>query len=438
MASLKELLGSRANKYEAYKAIVSKKDDEKRDYTAEETSQLETLDGELDSLTSQINKLTNEEKHRSRVAELDALMAEDVERQTRSGQPGGAKEKKPHSLTLHRPKMGGRIETQNLSFAVGSKEFERSSDEYQTLFADYLRTGREHLGMQVGKDDQGGYLAPPAFMADLIKFLDNSVFMRQLCTTIAMPGVVNLGIPSWDTDPGDADWTAEVPASDISEDTSARIGKRELMPHLLTKLVKLSKKLIASSAIPMPSLLTDRLGYKFAITEEQAFLTGTGAQRPLGVFVASSNGISTSRDTTAASTTAFTADELIDTLYALKEAYQRSATWIVHRDTVKRARKLKDGNSQYLWAPGLAGGQPSTILDRPYVTSEYAPNTFTTGLYVAIVGDFSKYYIVDSMGLEVQSLAELFALKNQVGYLGRKETDGMPVLEEAFSRLKLA
>jgi HK97 family phage major capsid protein len=71
--------------------------------------------------------------------------------------------------------------------------------------------------------------------------------------------------------------------------------------------------------------------------------------------------------------------------------------------------------------------------------SEFAPNTFTASQYVAIVGDFKAgYYIVDSLQLEIEILTELFTLKNQQGVLGRKETDGMPVLEEAFSRLKLS
>ena len=43
----------------------------------------------------------------------------------------------------------------------------------------------------------------------------------------------------------------------------------------------------------------------------------------------------------------------------------------------------------------------------------------------------------ERMGEYAKRLDELFALKNQVGWVGRKETDGMPVLAEAFSRLKL-
>ena len=70
--------------------------------------------------------------------------------------------------------------------------------------------------------------------------------------------------------------------------------------------------------------------------------------------------------------------------------------------------------------------------------TENAPHTFTTGLYVGILGDFQYYWIVDGMNMEIQVLTELYARQNQIDYLGRIETDGMPVLDEAFARVKLA
>ena len=70
--------------------------------------------------------------------------------------------------------------------------------------------------------------------------------------------------------------------------------------------------------------------------------------------------------------------------------------------------------------------------------SEYAPNTFTTGLYVGLLGDFSHYWIADALEMTVQRLVELYAGTNQTGFIGRLETDGAPVLEEAFARVKLA
>lgn len=216
-------------------------------------------------------------------------------------------------------------------------------------------------------------------------------------------------------------------------------GKRNLEPHPLAKRILISNKLLRASAIQPESLVRSRLAYKFGITEEKAFLTGSGAQQPLGVFTASGDGISTSRDvSTGNSTTAFTFDGLKEAKYSLKGNYWPRARWIFHRDSVKMAAKLKDGEGRYIWEDSVRTGEPDRLLGFPVSMSEYAPNTFTTGLYVGIVGDFSQYWIADALMMAVQRLIELYAATNQVGFIGRLETDGMPVLEEAFARVTLA
>ena len=241
---------------------------------------------------------------------------------------------------------------------------------------------------------------------------------------------------SLDADPEDGDWTQELTTVDF--DSAMEFGKRELRPHELTKGIKVSRKLLNRSTRPIETLVNERLSYKFGVTQETAFMTGNGVNRPLGIFTASADGISTGRDTTAASTSTFTGDELIDVLYSVKAQYQATGRWILHRLAVKIARKLKDGNGQYLWQPGLQGGQPDLIAGRPYIQSEYAPSTFTTGLYAACFGDLSQYWIADAEDISIQRLVELYAATNQIGFIARAATDGMPVLEEAFARLKLA
>ena len=127
---------------------------------------------------------------------------------------------------------------------------------------------------------------------------------------------------------------------------------------------------------------------------------------------------------------------MIDALYNLKEPYQIKASWVMSREMIKRIRKLKDAQNQYLWQPGLASDKPGTILEKPFYMSEYVPNTFTSGNYVGMVGDFSFYWIADALDMSIQRLVELYAESNQVGFIARYEGDGMPVLEEAFSRMK--
>src|SRR5690606_2542035 len=133
-----------------------------------------------------------------------------------------------------------------------------------------------------------------------------------------------------------------------------------------------------------------------------------------------------------------TTDGLISAKYELKAQYWGRATWLFHRDAVEQIAKLKDGNGQYLWQPSVQAGQPDRLLNFPVRMSEFAPNTFTSGLYVGILGDFSWYWIADSLSFQVQRLMELYAETNQDGFIVRVETDGMPVLSEAFVRVKLA
>jgi HK97 family phage major capsid protein len=101
--------------------------------------------------------------------------------------------------------------------------------------------------------------------------------------------------------------------------------------------------------------------------------------------------------------------------------------------------KLKDGDGRYLWAESVTMDEPDRLLGIPAYSSEYAPNTFTTGQYVGILGDFgSGYWIADQQGLEVRRAEERYIETNQTGIFVRMSGDGMPVLEEAFVRVKLA
>ncbi|HXG36529.1 MAG TPA: phage major capsid protein [Dehalococcoidia bacterium] len=320
-----------------------------------------------------------------------------------------------------------------------------AAPEYRSAFQHYLRGGLgvlsqvEQRALSAGLDVEGGYtVAPEQFVATLIKALDDQVFIRGLATVETVDNAESLGVVSLDADPADADWTSELKTG--NEDSAMAFGKRALFPHPLAKRVKVSNKLLRSSRLDIEALVRDRLAYKFGVSQEKAFMTGSGAEQPLGVFTASAQGISTSRDvSTGNTTTSIQTDGLQEALWTLKGTYRRSARWIFHRDALKQIAKLKDGDGQYIWQLGnIANSIPDRLLNVGYLESEFAPNTFTTGKYVGIIGDFSFYWIADALSMTVQRLVELYAETNQVGFIGRLETDGMPVLEEAFVRVKLA
>lgn len=312
----------------------------------------------------------------------------------------------------------------------------RASTEYRRAFESYIRNGgQEHRALQMDDDEKGGYLVPAQFMNELIQALDDSVYIRQWARVIPLATADSLGVPTLAADPADPTWTSEIGTGD--EDATMKFGKRALRPHPLAKRIKVSRTLLRR-APGVESLVRERLTYKFAVTMEKAYLVGSGSSQPLGVFTASADGIPTSRDeATGNEGTSMTFLGLTAAKFKLAQGYWSRARWMFHPDGMKQLVSLVDGEGQYLWRENVRAGEPDTLLGLPVFMSEFVPNTFTTGLYVGILGDFSNYWIADALDMELQRLDEIYAETNQVGFIGRMESDGAPVLAEAFVRVKL-
>jgi len=317
--------------------------------------------------------------------------------------------------------------------------------EYRDMFRRYLSRGEAGLQgeeqravLQADSDSGGAYLvAPEQFVAEIIKNLDNLLWIRQYASTETIGKAARMGRPTLEADPSDADWTAEI--GEAQEDTEMEFGKREMEPHQVSKLIKVSNKLLRIALMDVERIVRERVEYKFKVTHEKAFMTGNGARKPLGLFTASDDGISTGRDiSTGNAVDAVTVDGLTRAKYKLRQEYWPQARWGMHADTALQIALLKDGEGRYLWRESMRVGEPDRLLGFPVHLSAYAPNTFSASQYVAILGDFRFYKIVDALDMQVQRLVELYALTNQTGFVGRMETDGQPILEEAFVRVQLA
>lgn len=408
---IKELRDQRGKLIHDARQILDKADAEKRSLSAEEDGKYNELFNKSEEIRSRIER---EEKLSEAERSAAAKALED--RDNKSGKETAGSGKR----------------------AIGK----RGTDEYRSTFNKFLAGGRNVLNdneiraLQADADASGGFMvASEQFVDQLIQNVDDAVFIRQRATKFRVESAASLGVPSLEADPADADWTAEVATG--NEDSTMSFGKRELHPHPLAKRIKVSNKLLRQSA-GAEALVMARLGYKFGISQEKAFMTGNGANQPLGIFTASANGIPTSRDiATGNATTAPTFDGLISAKFGLKGNYWGKAEWLFHRDVLAVITKLKDGDGQYLWRESVRAGEPDRLLNLPVMMSEYAPNTLTTGQYVGCLGDFSQYWICDALDMQVQRLVELYAETNQTGFIGRLESDGMPVLAEAFVRVKL-
>lgn len=182
----------------------------------------------------------------------------------------------------------------------------------------------------------------------------------------------------------------------------------------------------------LPAYIAKEFGRRIGAKEEEAFLVGDGKGKPTGIFAATGgaeNGANTS-------TANITFDDMIEVFYSLKSPYRKKAVWILNEQTIKILRKIKDSNGNYLWQPSISAGIPDTILNRPYVTSVYAP-TAAAGAKALAFGDFSYYWIADRQGRSLKRLNELFAMNGQVGFLASQRVDGKLILPEAVKTLTI-
>lgn len=306
----------------------------------------------------------------------------------------------------------------------------RATDEYQTNFWNMMRSKSPMSSvinaLQVGTDSEGGYLVPDEFENTLVEALEEENIFRQLAKIIQtssgdrkIPVVASKGTASWIDEEG----------AFIESDDS--FGQVSIGAYKLGTMIKVSEELLNDSIFDLESYISREFARRIGAKEEEAFFTGDGNGKPLGIL-AETGGAQVG--VTAASATAITADELIDLFYSIKAPYRRNSVWVLNDSTIKVIRKLKDGNGQYLWQPSLVAGAPDTLLSRPVHTSAYMPAVAADAKSVAF-GDFSYYWIADRQGRSFKRLNELYAATGQVGFLASQRVDGKLILPESIKVL---
>ena len=229
---------------------------------------------------------------------------------------------------------------------------------------------------------------------------------------------------------GTASWVEEEGTIPESDDA---FGQITIGAHKIASMIKVSDELLQDSVFDIESYIATEFARRVGDAEEAAFISGDGSGKPYGLLH-TTNGATTG--VTAASATALTSDELLDLIYSLKSPYRKRAVFLMHDSTIKAIRKLKDGNSQYLWQPGMKEGEPDRLLGYRLVTSTHMP-VIAADAKPILFGDLSSYWIADREGRSMQRLNELYAATGQVGFRVTQRVDGRLVQTEGVKCLAM-
>jgi HK97 family phage major capsid protein len=421
------------NVLDQQRALVDKVIAEKRNFRPSETKEWDRLDSRF----HQLRDLMKKEKEKF----PDAC---------RSGFANGGELYNPNtekrSSKLDDRKVIHEMRALEKAVAEDDYVYRENGDSLRDAFNRYLKYGWSAVdsgsarNLQADADTSGGFATVPLkIIQKLIHGFNNEVFIRRYASIFPVPDAMSLGAPELNADMGDLTWTTELRTG--SEDSDMDLRRRDLIPHPLARRIRVSNKFMRLSVIPPEELISQRFQYVLGTVLESNYLTGTGNSQPLGVLTASNDGISTGRDVSTYNTSSGgpSADNLIACVGELKSQYRKNARWILHRSTEEAVRRLKSGTGDYLWKAGL-DGNPNTLLGFPVHLSEYMTDceSASSGDYVAILADFSWYWIADALNMQIKRLDELYQETDQTGFIVRYEGDGAPVLEDAFVRSQLA
>lgn len=307
----------------------------------------------------------------------------------------------------------------------------RASVEYKKAFWNQMR-GRSSYeirnALQVGELSEGGYTVPDEFDKQLIEGLKDENIMRGLVHIIRtgsgehkIPIVASHGTGSW------VEEEQQIPESDDA------FSQVTLTAHKFATMIRISRELLNDSAFDLAAYISHEFVRRAGAAEEQAILTGDGSHKPIGLL---HDTLGAQVGVTTASATAITADELIDMQHSLKSGYRRKAVWIMNDATISAIRKLKDGQGQYIWQPGIKEGAPDMLFNQRVLMSNYMP-LIATGNKVILYGDFSYYWLAEREGRTLERLNELYAVTDQVGFKMTERLDGRLILPEAVKCLQM-
>ena len=397
MSKILDMRTKRGEIWDKAKAFLDAHSDENGLMNAEDTNEYERMEQEVVDIGHAIDRA-------ERAAELERELSASVS-----------------------PDLASRPE-QRRDTKIGT-----ASDAYRDAFWKQMRDQERRSidvrnALQVGELSEGGYTVPDEFEHTLVQALEEENIMRGLVHVITtssgdrkIPLVTSKGGASW------VEEEAEIPESDDA------FGQITLSAHKVGSMIRISEELLHDSAFDLAGYITGEFARRVGAAEEEAIISGNGTHKPTGLLHAT---LGAENGVTAAAVAAITADELIDLQHSLKSGYRRKAAYIMNDATIKLLRKLKDGNGQFLWQPGLLYGQPDTLLNQRVLTSNFMPLP-AAGNKAILYGDYSYYWLADREGRSLQRLNELYAAKDQVGFKITQRVDGRLILREAVKCLTM-
>lgn len=320
-------------------------------------------------------------------------------------------------------------------------------DAYKSAFMKLVRSNfnenfldeKERKALSVGSQPDGGYFVYPDMSGRMVQKIFETSAVRayasvQVISTDSLEGY-------YDNDETGFGWVSELESRPAT--STPQVGKWAIPTNEMYAMPRASQKILDDAAVDMENWLEMKIADRFARAENAAFVAGDGVERPRG-FITYPDGTDLTNSVERINTgvdgdfaaTPNGGDKLITALYKLKAQYRANATWFMNRTTTGAVRLLKDSDGAYIWTPGIAAGQPASLLGYPVADFEDMPDIATGSVSIA-VGDLRQaYQIVDRAGIRM--LRDPYTSKPNVLFYATKRTGGDMINGEALKLIEFS
>lgn len=322
--------------------------------------------------------------------------------------------------------------------------------EHKKAFNAFVRKGvetglkeLEQKAVQLAVNADGGFALPEEIAADVQARLVDISPVRAAATvvTVSTSDYKRL-VDIRGTASG---WVGETAARTATN--TAQLAERAAFMGEVYANPQVTQQALDDIFFNVEQWVAESVAVEFARAEGAAFVSGDGTNKPKGFlnYTTAATADASRADATlqhiatgvsgdfAASNKG---DVLINLVYALKAGHRAGAVFMVNKALLGEIRGFKETSGQYLWQPGLAAGQPSTILGYPVIEAEDMPAKAANSLSIAFGNFRNGYCVVDRVG--IRTLRDPFSNKPYVGFYTTKRVGGMLLDSEAIKVVKFS
>lgn len=310
---------------------------------------------------------------------------------------------------------------------VRDEEKERALAE-EKEFEAYIRGQVNERATNLTPAEGSGQVLIPTTIANrIITQVYDMCPILQRSTKYNVKGKLELPYYDVSTQSITVDWATEF------QELESNVGKFTnitLTGYLAGALSLISRSLINNAQFDVVAFIVDRMAYDISRFIENTLLNGSG----------SVTGLSTvSNKITAASSTALTADELIQLQGKIKDVFQGNAIWIMNETTRTAIRQLKSQTGSYLLNEvyDLSSPFKNTLLGKPVYVSDNMPE-MEAGKIAIYYGDMSGLATKFSEDINIEVLREKYATQHAYGIVGWLEFDSKIENPQKIAAIQMA